>query len=145
MKLPRIQFHLSTALVMMLVAGVLIYANVRTRIKLEDVHHPRLSNGSAFYKIRTHYQFGWPFTYYDCDMGGVVGIAPEKFYLTQKAKIIKFNEQDPVATLMESGFNLGSTWSSAMLAADVAIAVAIILAFAFIFECCVARRRSPLK
>lgn len=67
---PWFQFHLSTCVVLMVVAGVLVWANTRSIVAVEP-KRSMFETGAAFSSALVEYAFGsgevrrgWPFEYY---------------------------------------------------------------------------------
>ena len=52
------QIHLSTAIVMMFVAGSLIWANVRHEVRFVE------GEGSIVYELMKFHNYGWPFSWH---------------------------------------------------------------------------------
>ena len=136
MRRPRFQFHLSTAIVLMFVAGGILWANMR-----DSRYTVSVDSGEIFMTLPLQtqgvaYTFGWPSVLHE-------GARP----LRLRVRNVENSDQwwvytDAEADLRERSSFDGS-WRMAGIALNLLTALAILLALAVLLEWRIRRKRAP--
>ncbi|HLX61853.1 MAG TPA: hypothetical protein VKX17_11270 [Planctomycetota bacterium] len=136
----RFQIHLSTAIVMMFVAGGLLQLNLRERVELREEIGKLRPDGTFFYFYEMDLVRGWPLNFCtdDVSRGGLMNMTFVK--LAQKQR--EFINRRDSWRLADSLF---ISWYQVNVAVDSAIALAILFAVWFILEWLIRRRSSTRK
>ena len=138
MKHPRFQFHIGTAILLTIAAGILVFANVRST-SVNHETHLALSERHNFGQQRT---YGWPLVYLNCyeRLGHEFADRPdfeerrvEAFRLPEIKSVfdeLRYEETDKF-----------SDWFIVKLAADVLLAIGLLALAGLLSERLVYPRR----
>jgi hypothetical protein len=127
------QIHLSTAMVLMFLAGGLLWLNLRDSRELGSMISSEKYQGQDVYQQAVEYKFGWPFTIHE-------GLRPLQPRAHQRGDQV-FIWNEPELDLLEPA-SFDGHWVWKGLALNALFTLALLAAIALLIES-IFRRREP--
>ena len=132
MPIRALRFHLSTALLMVMLTGVFLFLNIHGCRQFEGEYYAE----SGTYDLELHGSFGWPLNYLTGSYARVFGTGTETEFLVRKAQLNGSLGHWRISLLEASNELESYVWKSSgmKLIGNIVIALLIVGAAGIAFE-----------